>query len=707
MIRAHNDDYPSFSIDEKQKGLFELLIQSDNANPVSFDLEYFTFVLQNSLDVLTRPESVGLILRFTGTFRPVDWMELFGKSKAKNKFAQELSQVINLILSLQENNKIIVGIFDDACLSYAFNCLLLCDYKIAVGKNTRVGFPETEFGLFPGFGSTIILHQMIGAQESLELLSKGKIYTIQKALRVGIINNHVDQLPQARLAAEKMIRTGVKKHTLLNSQASPTEPGIIHAIQNKINTLNPAIDFYYLIFKHIDNKPLKELLSLEKTAITAVLESKAVKAVLRSLFYGVQDAKRIISTMPQSNFSPKKIAIIGAGMMGSGIAYVAGMAGMEVDLKDAKPELTKKGMETVTQVAQKAVQLQKMTDHAMEDLLHRINPLDHWDKLKSYDLIIEAVFEDKDLKTRVTLESIPFLLPDGLMASNTTSLPISSLAQHMPDPSKFIGLHFFSPVERMPLVEVIVGKQTSEETLHKALQFVDQVGKIPIQVNDGPAFFTSRIFFNFLLEGITMLLEGIPADYIEKSAKKAGYAVGPLAVLDEISLPLMIHVYNQLPKLSTSQRKACAYLEKLVQYDRQGRKSGQGFYTYKKEEPKQLWIDPELQLMKELPEEKSMMNRLLFVVALDAYRCLQDGILGQPTDGDIGSILGIGFPKFTGGVFSFIDLIGIKNFVKRCIEYQEFGDQWHVPDSLKELANRNFEFYTDFRSNWKENKKKP
>lgn len=707
MIRTNNDDYPGFSIDEKQKGLFELLIQSDNENPVSFDLEYFTFVLQNALDVLSRSESVGLTLRFTGAFKPVNWMELFRKSKAKNTFAKELSQAINLILSVQENKKIIVGIFDDTCFSYAFNCLLLCDYRIAIGKHARTGFPETEFGLFPGLGSTIFLQQMVGTQEAFELLSNGKIYPIQKGLSTGIINDHFNQLPQASLAAEKIIIAGIKNNKLFKNQASLNEPEIIQIIQQKINPLNPAINFYYLLFKQVQTKSFKELLLLEKKAIITVLESKAVTAVLRSLLYGVQEAKKISSSPTQFPFLPQKIAVIGAGMMGSGIAYVAGKAGMDVDLKDAKPEMTEQGKETVKKLAQKAVKLQKLTDHEMDALLDRVNPLYQWDNLKSYDLIIEAVFEDKDLKSSVILESIPFLLPDGLMASNTTSLPISTLAQHIPDPSKFIGLHFFSPVERMPLVEVIVGKQTSEETLQKALKFVDKLGKIPIQVNDGPAFFTSRIFFNYLLEGISMLLQGIPADYIEKSAKKAGYAVGPLAVLDEISLPLMIHVYHQLPKLSSSQRKACAYLEKLVQNDRQGRKSGQGFYTYTKNEPKQLWIDPELHIIKELPTEQSLVNRLLFVVALDAYRCLQDGILVKPIDGDIGSVLGIGFPKVTGGVFSFIDLIRLNNFVTICAEYQEFGDQWHVPDSLKELANCNFEFYTDFTSNWKANKKKP
>ena len=703
MSHSKKQLYPGFSISEKQKGIVEFMILSEPNDPVVFDLDYLTWILQKLMEQQSRSEIKGTIIHFSGVFKQVDWLELFKKSKANAPLSEQHLQIIEMILNLQNNKKLIIGIYEEACLSYAFTCLLFCDYRIAVGQDPQIGFPETEFGLFPPLGSTVFLYQILGAQGALDLLENGKIYTIQKSLGTGLIDAHFDQLAQAKPAAEELLFTGLKNNSRFRKQTSPDEKIVIQAIQKKINPLHPAVDFYCQIFQRISSKSIQELLLLEKIANETLLDSAPVKAVVRTLYDGVRRAKNQVNKSPKLLFPTNEIAIIGAGMMGAGIAFVSAKAGISVDLKDETMEMSIKGKEMVQFVAQKAAEREKISDQEKEDLLDRVKPLHQWDeKEEKYDLIIEAVFEDKELKSRVSLESYPSLSPTGLMASNTTSLPITTLAESIPDSSKFIGLHFFSPVERMPLVEIISGKYTSEKTLQKALQFVDKLGKIPIQVNDGPAFFTSRIFFNYLLEGIMMLLQGIPADYIEKSARHAGYAVGPLAVLDEISLPLMIHVYKQLPELSESQRKASDYLEKLVQNNRLGRRSAKGFYTYHKDGTKQFWRDPELEISAELPDQQSLNNRLLFVVALDAYRCLAQRILRQPIDGDIGSILGIGFPKFTGGVFSLIDLIGVKDFVESCRQFQEFGDQWQVPDSLITLANADFKFYTDFKSNWEE-----
>lgn len=408
----------------------------------------------------------------------------------------------------------------------------------------------------------------------------------------------------------------------------------------------------------------------------------------------------------ENTFTPRKIGILGAGMMGSGIAYEAARAGMKVILKDVSPDAARNGKSYAEKVASKLVQKNRLSESDCQQLLDRIRPTANMEDLSGVDVIIEAVFEDYLLKTQVIQDSLPYLNPNGIFASNTTSLPISRLADASVKPENFIGMHFFSPVDRMALVEVIRGKKTSEKTLEKALHVVYTLNKVPIVVNDGPAFFTSRIFFNYLLESITMLLEGIPAERIEDAAREAHFATGPFVVLDEISLELMVHVYDQLPKLHPAQQRARDYLGKLIRQGRGGRKAGKGFYEYPDDNTKkQIWNDPDLRHKTQTPNEEEIKQRLLHVIALDSYRCLDEGILTRPIDGDIGSVLGIGHPPRTGGVFSYIDQVGLLSFVENCLRFSGSGEQWEIPESLLQLAKKNFTFYTGLESNWEKRKK--
>lgn len=416
-------------------------------------------------------------------------------------------------------------------------------------------------------------------------------------------------------------------------------------------------------------------------------------AVKRTLEYGVQNAKnpKRLSGVPDFHFN--KIGVLGAGMMGAGIAFEVAKAGIPVYLKDTDIDLTEKGKSYTEKCCNKLIQLGKMDENKKAEMLSLIHPTTKLEDLENADFIIEAVYEDKKLKEKVIKETTPFLAKDGIFASNTTSLPISELAAFTDNAERFIGMHFFSPVDRMKLVEIIRGKKTSDETLNKALQLALKLQKVPIVVHDSPAFFTSRIFFNYLLEAVTMLLEGIPAAQIEEEAINAGFAVSPLAVLDEISIPLMLHVYDQLPELSPSQRRTYNYLKKLVDAGRQGRKSTKGFYDYDTATgKKQIWQDPTINSSSTI-DNQSIQTRLLHVMALDSYRCLDEGVLDQPIDGDIGSIMGVGYASNTGGVFSHIDAVGISQFVKECQSFNGFGEQWNVPPSLKKLAEDNYSFY--------------
>ncbi|WP_022829344.1 3-hydroxyacyl-CoA dehydrogenase family protein [Sphingobacterium paucimobilis] len=383
---------------------------------------------------------------------------------------------------------------------------------------------------------------------------------------------------------------------------------------------------------------------------------------------------------PPFNFS--RIGIIGAGMMGAGIAFEAAKAGIQVLLKDVTIEQAQQGKSYSERVCLKLIELGKMQAEQMAPLLANIHPVADYDTFHDLDMIVEAVFEDMDLKKTVIEASQSGLRPGAFFASNTTSLLISELAESSQDPTNFIGMHFFSPVDRMKLVEIIRGKETSPQTVEKATQLAHILGKTVIVVNDGPGFYTSRVFFNYLLEAISMLLEGIPAEMIEAQARQAGFGASPLAVLDEISLPLMLHVYDQLPSLSNSQRRAYRYLETLIAQGRSGRKTGKGFYNYG--ESKNLWKDPTLPTSAPLIDEGTIAKRLLHIMALDSYRCLEEGILDSTSDGDTGSILGIGYPRHTGGVFQHIDQVGLPQFVQECEQFADKGEQWEIPDSLRE-----------------------
>lgn len=388
--------------------------------------------------------------------------------------------------------------------------------------------------------------------------------------------------------------------------------------------------------------------------------------------------------MSDTAFNFSRIGVIGAGMMGAGIAFEAAKAGIQVFLKDITIEQAQQGKAYSQRVCLKLIEKGKMHTEQMEALLDNIHPVTDYDTFLDLDTIIEAVFEDLTLKKAVIQDAQSGLQPEGFFASNTTSLLISELAKSSQAPEAFVGIHFFSPVDRMKLVEIIRGKETSPATVEKARQLAQTLGKTVIVVNDGPGFYTSRVFFNYLLEAISMLLEGIPAEQIEAEARQAGFGASPLAVLDEISLPLMLHVYDQFPSLSASQQRAYRYLNTLVVQCRSGRKAGKGFYNYG--ESKTIWLDPTLPATAPAIESGTIAKRLLHVMALDSYRCLEEGILDNQSDGNTGALLGIGYPQHTGGVFGHIDQVGLPQFVRECEQFADKGEQWEIPESMRKFS---------------------
>ncbi len=391
-------------------------------------------------------------------------------------------------------------------------------------------------------------------------------------------------------------------------------------------------------------------------------------------------------------------------MMGAGIAYATASRGIEVILKDVSVENAEKGKTYSEKLLAKKVSRGRMNEDQKTAILSRIQATDSAADLGGCDLVIEAVFEDSDLKARVTREAEPKLVTNGIFASNTSTIPITQLAEASARPENFIGLHFFSPVDKMQLVEIIVGARTSDETLARAFDYVQQIGKIPIVVNDSRGFFTSRVFGTFVNEGISMLAEGIHPASIENAGLLAGMPVGPLAISDEVSMTLMQHIRAQSRKDTEAAggtwqpHPAEAVIDRMVdEFGRKGKAAGAGFYDYPANGKKQLWADLE-NLFVDSARARSvalqdLKDRILFIQAIETVRCLEEGVLRTVADANIGSIFGIGYAPWTGGAIQFINQYGVRAFAARARALaDQYGERFNPPALLLEKAESNTDF---------------
>ena len=625
---------------------------------------------------------------------------LFEEEKRHDNYEEQLHTLLQKINELQKQNKPLISVIRYVSSGIDLSVHLWAHYRI-IEERVSVRFPESQLGLFPNLGAIGNTLSSMPLADAYSFLTQSNYLTASEAVAKGlfdiVMDNYTDPMP----LAEQFIlqyKPSAKNRTFTNEDLALFE-SLAASTRKKTRGLIAGTNASLEIMEAVLKNTKEDLSFKEAQCYSRVVADKKTEAMVRTGYYHMIDIRRL-GTFPI--FEPKRIGIIGAGMMGAGIAYEAARAGMKVLLKDTTLDQAERGKAYAERAAEKLEQQGQVEKGTVNKILAYITPVADYDKFHDLDVIIEAVFEDLNLKKSVLQEVDTALNDHGILATNTTSLLISELAKASKHERDFVGMHFFSPVERMKLVEIVRGKHSSVATIEKAMHVANKLEKTVIVVNDGPAFYTSRVFFNYLLEAITMLLEGIPAEMIEEEAKKAGFAVGPLAVLDEISLPLMLHVYDQFPVLHKSQQRAYQYLSNLIAGGRSGRKAKQGFYTY--ENTKEIWQNPALPT---LPisalkaERDNISKRLLHIMALDSYRCLDEGILEEPSDGDIGSTLGIGYPKHTGGVFSHIEQVGLSRFIQDCEQFMEKGEQWEIPNSLRELAKTDFTFYKGTKSNWK------
>ncbi|UOK40078.1 3-hydroxyacyl-CoA dehydrogenase NAD-binding domain-containing protein [Pseudomonas palleroniana] len=612
---------------------------------------------------------------------------------------------------LETLGKPVVAAINGAALGGGWEICLACHYRVALDdKSTQLGLPEVTLGLLPGGGGVVRMVRLLGLEKALPYLLEGKKLRPQQALQAGLINELAlsrDELlakSRAWIFANPEARQPWDNNAYQIPSGTPSNPKVAQMLaiapsmlRSKTNGCFPAPEKILCAAVEGAQVDFDTAHLIETRYFTELVTGQVAKNMIGTFWFQLNEINAG-GSRPQG-FAPyvtRKVGVLGAGMMGAGIAYVSASAGIDVVLKDINLAAAEKGKAHSAALLDKKVGRGQLTAEQRDTTLARIHPTASDADLAGCDLIIEAVFENRELKAQVSAAAQSVVGADAVIASNTSTLPISGLANAVPDPGKFLGLHFFSPVDKMPLVEIIKGTQTSDETLARGFDFVLQIKKTPIVVNDSRGFFTSRVFGTFTNEGIAMLGEGVAAPMIETEARKAGMPVGPLAVSDEVSLSLMSHIRQQTAKDLQAEGKempthpATRVIDLLVnEYKRAGKAAGGGFYDYPAGGQKHLW--PELKARFEQSGKQispqDVRDRLLFIQAIETVRCVEEGVLMSTADANVGSIFGIGFAAWSGGALQFINQYGLNDFIARARYLSEqYGERFSPPALLLEKA---------------------
>ena len=638
----------------------------------------------------------------------------------KLKAAFEASFSLNKSLrALETCGKPVACALEGLALGGGLEIALACHYRVAADNpKLQLGLPEAKVGLLPGAGGTQRLPRIMGVQAALPHILQGTPMTPQQALAGKVVGAVVP--PGETVAAA---RTWV----LANPRA--VAPWDVKGFRVKDGPHSPGGGFTFVGGNALLAKTTYGNYPAQKAILSAVYEgiqvpmdaalrietryflnnmaSPSAKSMVRSLFLSTQALSKG-ANRPQGfeKSVVTKVSVLGAGMMGAGIAYVQAMAGIETVLIDTTQEAADKGKDYARKLLDKAVSRGRMTQEKADGILALITPTTDYKHVKKSDLVIEAVFENREIKADVTAKAEAMLGPKAVFGSNTSTLPITGLATASKRPKNFIGIHFFSPVDKMGLVEIILGKKTSQETLAKAVDYVLAIRKTPIVVNDSRGFYTSRCFGTYVQEGQEMLAEGIKPAIIENVGKMTGMPVAPLAMADEVALDLAYKVAQQTRKdlgdkwVETASQKIIATM--VEDRGRFGRKNAKGFYDYHADGTKSLWPGlSELAPVKvdECPPalRDELKKRLLYRQALETARCFEEGVITDPRDADIGSILGWGFAPYTGGTVSLIDGIGVAKFVAECEALaKKYGPRFKPNRLLREMAKTGETFYGRF-----------
>ncbi|ABR59003.1 3-hydroxyacyl-CoA dehydrogenase [Sinorhizobium medicae] len=638
---------------------------------------------------------------------------------AARKLFDLVGRMTGLFRKLETSGKPWVSAINGTCMGGAFEMSLACHGRVASNaKSVKIALPEVKVGIFPGAGGTQRVPRLTNTQDALQMMTTGSSLTPARAKAMGLVHEVAD--PDKLIeAAKAMIRNGLKPvqpwdekgfklpgggiWTPASAQLWPAASGILR--RETYGNYPGAIAILKCVYEGLQ-VPFDTALKIEQRYFTEILQTTEAFSMIRSLFVSMQElgkGARRPAGVPKTEL--RHVGVVGAGFMGASIAYVTAAGGIPVTLIDRDMEAAAKGKAHSEGLVKDAVGKGRLTKEEGEALLSRITPSADYADLKDAGLVIEAVFEDRQVKKDVIDKVEAVIADNAIFASNTSTLPITGLARNSKRPEQFIGIHFFSPVEKMMLTEVILGEETGDHALASALDFVAAIRKTPIVVNDTRGFYVNRCVFRYIHEAYDMLIEGVPPAMIENAAKMAGMPVGPLSLNDEVAIDLSQKILRAA--VADLGEKAVdpahmALIDKMVdELDRRGRKNGKGFYEYPaKPAKKYLWPG-----LKELfPQTNAdgidvdvLKQRFLVTIALEAARTIEEGIVTDPREADVGSILGFGFAPYTGGTLSYIDGMGAKAFVTLCETLaRDYGDHFRPTALLKEMAEKEETFYGRF-----------
>jgi 3-hydroxyacyl-CoA dehydrogenase/enoyl-CoA hydratase/3-hydroxybutyryl-CoA epimerase len=650
----------------------------------------------------------------------IDNMLVKMRELPKDKILAGIQKLSFAFRAMEKQKKPIVAAINGDALGGGLEVALACHYRIAADEpNLKLGFPEVQLGLLPGAGGTQRAPRLVGAEEALRLMTLGKPVDPKKALQMGLVNEVV---PAARLVdrAKAVIREGKVTPEQPWDRPGFKPPGArpgsdawaqtfiagVALLRGQTYDNFPAPRAIMACVYHGLQLPIESGLKFESRKFLSLITGPVSRAMIRTMWFGRNRANKLEKRprgVPKTEF--KKVGILGAGLMGSGIAIVTAEAGIPCVLLDVSKEQVEKGKANAAEYWKRQVEKKRLTPEKAAQLVERIHATTDYADLAGSQLIIEAVFENRQVKAEVTAAAEAKIGEEAIFGSNTSTLPITGLAEASKRPESFIGIHFFSPVEQMPLVEIIRGRKTGDRATAVAMDYVKAIRKTPIVVNDSRGFFTSRVFGTYTREGIEMLREGIDAAVIEHAGKATGMPMGPLEVTDMVG----IDTAHKISKATLKEVGAEALKAKgdnpenldvyawLVEKEgRAGQKTGKGFYEYEGRKATRLWPG----LYERYPKGKKeadpdeLRRRFLHIQALETIRCLEDKVVTAADDADVGSILGWGFAPWSGGVLSYVDMIGVPTFLAQCEAMAaKYGKRFEPPQLLRDMAAQGKKFY--------------
>jgi 3-hydroxyacyl-CoA dehydrogenase/enoyl-CoA hydratase/3-hydroxybutyryl-CoA epimerase len=690
--------------------IVHLILDRPNASANLMD-SAFTEDLVAAVAKLKTDDPAGVIFRSNkSTFFAggnLDDLYATTKENAGQLFGM-LDRLKTAMRELETFGKPVVACINGAALGGGWELALACHYRVSLAKGVTLGLPEVTLGLLPGGGGVVRMTRLLGLQAALPYLTEGKQFKPEEGLAAGLVHKVVNDKSElvddaiAWIKAHPSVQQvydvqgykvpgGLPSHPAM-AKLLPIAPAMMRA---KTKGTLPAPECILSVMVESLQVDIDSAMRIESRYFVELVCGQVSKNMIGTFWYQLNEIKAGAARpkeIPAGNVT--KVGILGAGMMGAGIAYSCANRGIQVVLKDISLENASRGKAYSQTLLDKKLSKKRITAEQRDAMLALIMPTEDYQDLAGCDLVIEAVFEDRALKAQVTQDTETQLSASAIFASNTSTLPITGLAQASRRPENFIGLHFFSPVDKMPLVEIICGQLTSPATLAKAYDFVLQISKTPIVVNDSRGFFTSRVFGTFANEGMAMIGEGIAPAAIENAAFLAGFPVGPLAVTDEVSLTLVDKIRKQTIKDLQAEGKvyqehpADPVVDRMLEAGRAGKLAGGGFYEYPAQGKKHLWsgLGDLFPVNSHMPDVQELKDRLLYVQAIETVKCVEEKVLTSVRDANIGSIMGIGFPVWTGGILQFINQTGLKEFIARADYFAaHYGERFRVPGLLHDM----------------------